>query len=130
MIAPYITNYHTRDPRCRSLSWREFGQERNDMCDHLVCEIIGPAGEIMARARRDIRRAWSGTTGADQQGALTAAYNALCDAERKLRDQSEESEDESEDDLHVATGRARPGTEEGGRAERRKERFTSVSQLA
>ena len=28
MVSPYGTNHHTRDPRHRLLSWREFGQEQ------------------------------------------------------------------------------------------------------
>ena len=43
MVSPYGTRHHTRDPRFRHLSWREFGEERNEMCDHLVFEVIEPA---------------------------------------------------------------------------------------
>ena len=92
MVSPYGTNHHTRDPRRRFLSWREFGEERNEMCHHLSYDVIGSAEEALMRARRQIRMAWN-DPGADSRAPLTAAYNAMCDAEKILRDNSDEESD-------------------------------------
>ena len=99
MSSPYSTSFHTRDLRHRSLSWRDFGQERNDVCDYLVFEVMEPAEEILASARRDIRSFLSDPTdSSNHREALTTAYNAMCAVDRALRDRSDESADESEDD--------------------------------
>ena len=45
------------------------------------------------RARRDIRLCWQDPQ-ANYPAALTAAYKAMCDAERHLRDQSDDEESE------------------------------------
>ncbi len=85
MVSPYCNNYHTTDPRYRHLSWREFGTERNDMCDHLVHNVTHPAEEILQGARKKIRMVWRDPA-SSREAALTAAYNAMCDAEKCLRD--------------------------------------------
>ena len=98
MVSPYGTNHHTRDPRHRFLSWREFGQERDDMCNHLVYEVMEPAQDTLLQARRSIRTAWQDPN-TDYRKTLTAAHNAMCDAERQLRDNdSDESESNPDDD--------------------------------
>lgn len=91
MVSPYDTLHDMLDSRYRRLSWREFGRERNKMCDHLVYEVMEPAENVLMRARRQIRLCWQDPQ-ADYESALTAAYNAMCDAERHLRDQSDDDE--------------------------------------
>ena len=91
MVSPYDTPHDARDPCYRRLSWRESGVARNEMCDHLVYEVMEPAEDVLTRARRQIRLCWRDAQ-ANYPSALTAAYNAMCDAERHLRDQSDDEE--------------------------------------
>ncbi len=90
MVSPYGNDSDTRDPHYRNLSWREFGQEKNEMCDHL-CNVIDGAEDILSEGRRQIRMAWNDPR-ADSRAPLTAAYNAMCEAEETLRDNDSDSE--------------------------------------
>ena len=85
MASACSSNYHTKDLRYRRICWREFGTERNEMCDHLVYNIKGPAKEILQETREEIRMVWRDPANS-REAALTAAYNAMCDAEKHLRD--------------------------------------------
>ena len=60
------------------------------MCDHLAYKVMG-AEEVLMRARRQILLCWQGPP-AGYESALTAAYNAICDAERHLGEQSDDEE--------------------------------------
>ena len=84
--SPYGNHSDTRNPDYRHLTWREFGQERNEMCDHLAT-INNDAEEILVRARRQIRMGWNDPNCGLQP--LTAAYNNMCDVEHILRDDSD-----------------------------------------
>ena len=88
MVSPYGTNHHTEDPRRRRLSWREFGTDRNEMCLHLVYDVMEPAQQILEEARKNIHVVLQGPA-SSREAALTAAYNAMCDAEKCLRDDSD-----------------------------------------
>ncbi len=101
MESPYGNNSDTRDPNYRRLSWREFGQERNEMCDQLAT-VNAEAGEALVEARREIRVALD-DPGSDcweirraRTAALIAAYNAIFDTERILLDESSSDEEEPE----------------------------------
>jgi len=87
MVSKYGTNHHTKDPRYRRLSWREFAVERNNMCDHLVYEVLEPAKELIEEARTQIRVVMDNHQVGDGRqaalaGALTASYNAFIDVEK------------------------------------------------
>ena len=73
------------DPNWRYQTWREFGQERDDMCNHLVYEVIEPAQDTLLQALRNIETARQDPN-TYYRNALIAAYNAMCNAERQLRD--------------------------------------------
>ena len=93
-FSPYGTNYTPGvlirdDPNWRYQAWREFGQERNEMVERLLHDVMAPAEDTLSEARRDIRSALQDSK-TDYRAALTAAYNAMCDAERHLRDQSDD----------------------------------------
>ena len=88
--SPYGNNSNTRDPHYRHLTWREFGEERNEMCDTLST-INDEAQSILEEARMRIRMVWD-DPGADRRAPLTAAYNAMCDAEHILRDSDSDSD--------------------------------------
>ena len=102
-FSPYGTNYTPGvrvrdDPNWRYQTWREFGQERDDMCNHLVYEVMEPAQDTLLQARRNIRMAWQDPN-TDYPTALKRAYNAMCDAERQLRDSdSDQSESNTDED--------------------------------
>ncbi len=105
MESPYGNRSDTRDPNYRRLSWREFGQERNETCDFLAT-VNGEAREALVEARREIAVALD-DPGSDcgeirraRTAALIAAYNAMIDAERTLLDEpsSDEEEPEPEED--------------------------------
>ena len=89
-FSPYGTNYTPGvrvrdDPNWRYQTWREVGQERNDMCNHLVHEVMEPAQDTLLQALRNIRTARQDPN-TYYRNALIAAYNAMCNAERQLRD--------------------------------------------
>jgi len=91
MVSKYGTNHHTKDPRFRRLSWREFAVERNNMCDHLVYEVLEPAKELIEEARTQIRVVMDNHQVGDGRqaalaGALTTSYKALVAVEKVLRD--------------------------------------------
>jgi len=103
MVSKYGTNHHTKDPRYRRLSWREFAVERNNMCDHLVYEVLEPAKELIEEARADIRVVMDNHQGDGRQaalaGALTASYNALIDVEKVLRDDESDGQHTDSDSV-------------------------------
>ena len=85
--------YPPTDPRHRLCTWREFGEERREKCSEL-CDRLVAAREMLdgprAVARQEYDDAW-----ANHREALKRAYNAMCDAERCLRD--DDTSDESSD---------------------------------
>ena len=87
MVSPYSTHVHTADPpRRRSLSWREFATDRNEMCDHLVYNVMDPAKEVLVEARQELSKVRRDPP-SSREAALTAAevaYNAICKAEKCL----------------------------------------------
>ena len=89
MVSPYPTNTG------RDVSWREFGMERNDMCDHMTFNRIDPAMETLARARFRVAVIRNGPV-TNIHDKLTDAYNDLCDAEWLLRDESNRYDEEME----------------------------------
>ena len=93
MRSPYTTN--GMPPHTRTLSWREFGIERNDRCDHVTFNVIEPAKELLQDARREIVTALSAPS-LDSKAAMSAAHNAMLAVERRLEDDSDASESESE----------------------------------
>ena len=93
MASPYSTN--DLPPHRRTLSWREFGIERNDRCDHVTFNVIEPAKELLHDARNELRTALSAPI-LDSKAAMSAAHNAMLAAECCLEDNSDASESESE----------------------------------
>ena len=73
-------------------TWRELSHREHRTIVHLHHEVIEPALDILEGARRDIRML-SGTPAYTPD--LVQAYNTMCDAEQRLR--NEDSEDMSED---------------------------------
>ena len=113
MESPYGNNSDTRDPNYRRLSWREFGQERDEMCDQLVAinnearEVTHDAVETLAEARREIAVALA-VPGSNCEeirragtAALGAAYNAMIDVESILIGESSSDEEEEEEEEEV-----------------------------
>ena len=93
-LSPYSTGNGMRQR-----TWREFGRERNERCDHVTFQVINPALDILQSARRDIQML-NGTPAYTRP--LEEAHNAMCDAEALLEERDYE-EDEEE---------AEPGSEE------------------
>ena len=89
MASPYSFN------GMASLSWREFGIERNARCDHVTFNVIEPAKELLHDARNELRTALSAPI-LDSKAAMSAAHNAMLAAECFLEDNSDASESESE----------------------------------
>ena len=93
MASPYSTN--GVPPFTRTLSWREFGIERNDRCDHVTFNVIEPAKELLRGARLEILTALSAPS-LDSKAAMSAAYNSVLKVEEFLEDNSDTSESPSE----------------------------------
>jgi len=89
MASPYSTK--ELPPHRRTLSWREFGIERNDRCDHVTFNVIEPAKELLQDARHEILMALSAPS-LDNKAAISAAHNAMLAVERRLEDDSDASE--------------------------------------
>ena len=95
MASPYSAMAYSVPPFTRTLSWREFGIERNDRCDHVTFNVIEPAQELLQDARHEILMALSAPS-LDNKAAISAAHNAMLAVERRLEDDSDASESESE----------------------------------
>ena len=93
MVSPFETD--GVPPYTRNLSWREFGIERNDRCDHVTFNVIDPAKELLHDARHEIVTALSGRK-PNYKAAMNAAHDAMREVERCLEDNSDASESESE----------------------------------
>ena len=95
VTSPYGNHFHTQDPRHRLVTWREFGEERDEVALKLVAKIE-PAMNILRNALRDtctlVRTpAWT--------SELARVHNAVCDAVQVLAEESdEEQSDEEESD--------------------------------
>ena len=76
-------------PGYRMLTWEEFGEQRNNMCDHLVSNVIGPAQQQAWLALRQIRIQEAETNVV----CKAAIYNPLMKC-RDLLDDGEEMEDD------------------------------------
>lgn len=89
-IAALTTVYEKlQDPEMRGLK-RKLEETLQDQAEG--------TRDMIAEARRDIRSALQDSK-TDYRAALTAAYNAMCDTERQLRDNdSEVSESNSDED--------------------------------
>ena len=73
---------------------REEGQMHTESIKYLYDEVIGPALDILEEARRDIRMR-EGTPAYTPD--LVQAYNAMCDAEERLRDEDDEEVEDNEE---------------------------------
>ena len=93
-VPPYGNHSNPQDPRYRLLTWKEFGEERNEKTSQLG-ESIAEAVDILQSARSDIQRL-NGTP--TYTRPLEEAHNAMCEAEALLeeRDFEEDEEDETE----------------------------------
>ena len=93
MASPY--SFNGMPPFTRTLSWREFGIERNARCDHATFNVIEPAKALLHNARNELRTALSAPI-LDSKAAMSAAHNAMLAAECFLKDNSDARESESE----------------------------------
>ena len=89
-ISPYDETFS----RSRKFTWREVGQIQIAQVVYLHEQVIGPAVNIMEEARRGIRML-EGTPAYTPD--LVQAYNAMCDAEKRLRDEDDEEVEDSEE---------------------------------
>ena len=92
-MSPYGNNVHTQDPRYRLQTWREFGEERNEVTMELVAKM-DEADNILRAARKEISRL-TGTPAYTSH--LERAHNAMCDAEQALAEQSDEEQSDEEE---------------------------------
>ena len=98
MASPYSTN--GLPPFTRTLSWREFGKERNQRCDHVTFNVIEPATEALDQMCSDMRTKLTapGSTSQPLYKALETAHNEICRIQSILRE-----EDTSDDDDEMET---------------------------
>ena len=85
-MSPYPANLQGSQKR----TWSEFGEERNERCNYLHCEVIRPALDLVQDALVLFRT-----------DRVNMGYNHLLGAERILEDydfEDEEDEEESEED--------------------------------
>ena len=96
MASPYSTN--GLPPFTRTLSWREFGKERNQRCDHVTFNVIEPATEALDQMCSDMRTKLTapGSTSQQLYKALETAHNEICRIQPILRE--EDTSDDDDDD--------------------------------
>jgi|SouAtlMetagenome_1021521.scaffolds.fasta_scaffold74692_1 hypothetical protein len=95
VLSPYPAGCNTADGHLRLRTWKEFGKERNQRCDHVTFNVIDPAKELLYDARREIVTALSGGK-PNYKAAMNAAHDAMREVGRCLEDNSDTSESESE----------------------------------
>ena len=95
VLSPYPAGCNTADGHLRLRTWKEFGKERNQRCDHVTFNVIDPAKELLYDARREIVTALSGRK-PNYKAAMNAAHDAMREVGRCLEDNSDTSESESE----------------------------------
>ena len=97
MASPYSTHVYTADspPQPRTLSWREFGIDCSERCEHVNYNVIDSAKDLLQEARREILTALSDPD-LNYKAALSAAHNAMLKVEDCLEDNSDSSESASE----------------------------------
>ena len=95
VLSPYPAGCNTADGHLRLRTWKEFGKERNQRCDHVTFNVIDPAKELLYDARREIVTALSGRK-PNYKAAMNAAHDAMREVGRCLDDNSDTSESESE----------------------------------
>ena len=89
----HVPDIFSRSSRSRCLTWRELSRMEHQKIVYLNHEVIAPALDTLEEARRDIRM----REGFPYIPGLVEVYNAICDAEQRLRDEgSEEAEDDEE----------------------------------
>ena len=66
----------------------------------MIEEVVEPAEEALANARVQIRVHWQTEVAEGNNQTLVAAYNAMSEAERILRDSSDSDDDFEDDALH------------------------------
>ena len=96
-FSPYGTNVHTKDPRHRLLTWREFANDRHEMTSEMG-ERMSRAEDLIEEARADALRA-ADSTSANRSAlrvALISTNNLLVDAVRALHDEDSENEEMSD----------------------------------
>ena len=73
--------------------WRVFGTKQDEIVDNIVDNFIEPVHDILGEGRHNIRIACLDPN-TDYRAALTAAHDAMYDAERQLRDNDSDETDE------------------------------------
>jgi hypothetical protein len=53
VLSPYLTGCHPDALRLRT--WKEFGKERNQRCDHITFNVIEPATQALDQMCSDLR---------------------------------------------------------------------------
>ena len=86
-MSPYPANLQGSQKR----TWSEFGEERNERCNYLHCEVIRPALDLVQDALVLFRT-----------DRVNMGYNHLLETERTLEDYGFEDEDEDEEDEEAA----------------------------
>ena len=93
MASPYSTN--GLPPFTRTLSWREFGKERNQRCDHVTFNVIEPATEALDQMCSDMRTKLTAPGSNRQPGykALETVHNDMCRVLSILREEAFEGDE-------------------------------------
>jgi len=100
VLSPYPAGCNTADGHLRLRTWKEFGKERNQRCDHVTFNVIEPATEALDQMCSDMRTKLTATGSTSQPlyKALETAHNEICRIQSILRE-----EDTSDDDDEMET---------------------------
>ena len=98
MASPYSTK--ELPPHRRTLSWREFGIERNDRCDHVTFNVIEPATQALDQMCSDLRTKLTAPGSTSQPGykVLETAHNDIRRIQSILREEETSEDDETSGD--------------------------------
>ena len=89
----------TEDARAATVEKTKECDRLHEEVDRLHEEVVLPALEIVQNVRRDIRVGLQGTAREDPavlRTLISAAHNMMCDAEKFLRDESDDDPDDVE----------------------------------
>ena len=103
VLSPYPAGCHTTDAHLRLKTWKEFGTERNQRCDHVTFNVIEPATEALDQMCSDMRTKLTAPASTSQPWykALETVHNEIRRIQSILREEDEET---SEDDEETSGG--------------------------
>ena len=100
VLSPYPAGCNTADGHLRLRTWKEFGKERNQRCDHVTFNVIEPATQALDQMCSDLRTKLTAPGSTSQPGykVLETAHNDIRRIQSILREEETSEDDETSGD--------------------------------